>query len=511
MNSSVTIRISRNRNVAENRAVAILKLNKITHYVGQPVMVKYYAATDKIDTILALGIKDGIGEDCYKLISLGGLELIRDVVTDLPDVSLLVHGELYLYQDETNAWNYVYEVDSERIVEKIENLSPTVFVNIEDRYRWFWDGKNLKREDDFKSSEEMGYLMDELFLIIGPPKLEAASTVGYIFETGTTVDIPIKVNIKNAQGVDISDRCSYYIDGKEVEKDNTGTIIAKSINSSTDLLIEAKIDLNDNNFSYSTILPVEFGYPFYYGRVSEDWILNEEALVNLENKEIQSKNTIEYKDIVLDYQKIVYSYPEFYGELIHIYDEHGFDCLESYYIYKQKLSNGLTYIVYIKEDPIIIGGLNQSYLFSEEDKEELPGTVDEEKYDAVVKAWDLKNTPSGIVTVGQSGKISSSLVEGIDFTSDYSFTQIVAFLDHYPEKYNFKAGEKWYNTVEKKIFEATTSTTGIITSPIDRTIYVNKADSMFYLWIEERKEMMIIGESISTTQINKDNIADILD
>ena len=79
------------------------------------------------------------------------------------------------------------------------------------------------------------------------------------------------------------------------------------------------------------------------------------------------------------------------------------------------------------------------------------------------------------------------------------------------QKNNFKAGEKWYNTVEKKIFEATTSTTGVITSPIDRTIYVNKADSMFYLWIEERKEMMIIGESISTTQINKDNIADILD
>ena len=65
-NNSVTIRISRNKNIADSRSIAIIKLNKLGHKVGQPVMVKYYTDSTKttIDTVVAIGIKDGIGKDC---------------------------------------------------------------------------------------------------------------------------------------------------------------------------------------------------------------------------------------------------------------------------------------------------------------------------------------------------------------------------------------------------------------------------------------------------------------
>ena len=72
-------------------------------------------------------------KDCYKIISLGGLELVRNVVTELPDVSALVHGELYLYEDQSSGkWYYVYEIGNERQIDEII-APPTIYVNIQAR------------------------------------------------------------------------------------------------------------------------------------------------------------------------------------------------------------------------------------------------------------------------------------------------------------------------------------------------------------------------------------------
>lgn len=488
MSNSVAIQISRNRDVARDRSIAVLKLNKLTHLAGQPVMVKYFSEpgiSDKIDTLFALGIKNGVGEDCYKIISLSGLDLIRDVVDQLPNISQLIHGELFIYKDSDNIWNYVFEENNERQVIPIKNLAPTVFVNIEDKFRWFWDGQDLKREDDFYSNKDMENLLDDISLTIGPPKLEVYSKSGYLFPDGETRDITLIATVTNIHGEDITERCEFYIDKEKAEVNENGEIVIRNATKSKDYLIEASIiSKNGKTHTYSTILIIEFGFKFYYGPVPDSWEINEGNLMSLDNKIIQSRKTVKYLSINLEYEKLVYSYPEFYGELIHIFDEHGLDYLDDYNLYKLNLSNGITYNVYIKTDSISISNFEQSYQFKKDDGEEEinRGVVNKEDYDEVIKAWQNKNVSGGLLVLNDSGKVPSHLVEGQDFTSDFSFINIIGFLDHYPQNINMNVGDKWYNTVENKIYTATSSSTGIITDPINNTIYLNNTDNLFYLW-----------------------------
>ena len=99
------IRFSRCSEIAENRQSALIHLSEdFTHVVGQPVIISYYTDETKtdIDTIVAIGIKNGIGKDSFRVITTGQFELITDIVyNNLPDVSMLVHGEVYLYDEQT--------------------------------------------------------------------------------------------------------------------------------------------------------------------------------------------------------------------------------------------------------------------------------------------------------------------------------------------------------------------------------------------------------------------------
>ena len=516
MSSSVTIQISRNRNVARDRSIAILKLNKINHLVGQPMMVKYFAEpgiSNKIDTLFALGIKNGIGEDCYKIISLSGLELIRGVSKVIPDISQLVHGELYLYQDKNNIWNYVYEENNERKIEPIVDLAPTVFVNIEDKFRWFWNGKDqLKREDDFYSGDDMMNLLDDLSLMMGPPQLSVYSETGYLFPIGETIDITLKVKVLNTLDQDITRRCSFYANGVMYTLSSENTITIPGLNKTENLLIEAKaISREGKTYTYSTNILIEFGFDFFYGPVEEDWELSEENLSLLEHKIVQTRKTVKYSSIQLDYKKLVYSFPEMYGELYQILDEHGLDYLEDYTLYKTPMSNGITYNTYVKNDAIVISDFEQTYLFSKKDEEEIVNqpVINQSKYDEVVAAWEKQNTTGGIVVVDETGKIPNHLISGLDFSSEFSFIALAGFLNHYPNggEIILNTGDKWYNTEEKKLYIVTGNNTGYITDLTENTIYLNNKDKMFYLW--SNGNMTLVGESFESTIIT--DVVSILD
>ena len=77
MNTITNIRISRcgggnPRSPLESRVIAVVHLNTIKHEFGKPVMVNYLKPNREVDTIVAIGIKDGTGPDCYSIISEGG-------------------------------------------------------------------------------------------------------------------------------------------------------------------------------------------------------------------------------------------------------------------------------------------------------------------------------------------------------------------------------------------------------------------------------------------------------
>lgn len=511
MSSSVTIRISRNQNIARDRSIAILKLNRLTHYEGQPVMVRYYSNPNnrKVDTLLALGIKNGIGEDCYKIISLSGLDLVRGVVKTLPDISLLIHGELFLYVNPEGVWNYVYALENERVVEPIINLEPTTFVCIEDKFRWFWDGSGkLKREDDFKTNNEINSIINELFLVIGPPKLEVVSKIGYIFHDDQVVDIPLQVKVTDTLGKDLTDLATFYINNRAVSKRGKEIIIKGASKETTNYRIDAKI-IGDSGKEYvfSSLILISFGFDFYYGNVDKDWEVSGENVLNLDNVVLSAKNSFEYSSINLNYQKIVFAYPEIYGNLLHIIDEHGLDHIEDYAVHLIKLPTNVNYYVYIKTDAITINNFYQKFLFVDEDII-LQGAFDSDTYDDVIIAWGNKNSPDGLVQLNKDGKIPNQLLAtNFEITSDFSFVSIVNFLDYYPNKLNLNIGDKWYNTVDKLIFEATSINDGITYAPEENTIYLNNRDKTFYLWKSNR--MTMISETFTSNLIT--NVIEILD
>lgn len=126
--TNTLIRISRNSTIEESRAAAIRRLNEqFEHIVGQPVMVRYYATPNslttpgKIDAVLAIGVKNGKGKDCYQVVTAFNKSVIYGVTDDLKDldISAFPSGkEVYIYISpdpavsddfEANKAYYVYK------------------------------------------------------------------------------------------------------------------------------------------------------------------------------------------------------------------------------------------------------------------------------------------------------------------------------------------------------------------------------------------------------------------
>lgn len=560
-NNSVTIRISRNKNIADSRSIAIIKLNKLEHKVGQPVMVKYYTDSTKttIDTVVAIGIKDGIGKDCYKVISLGGLILVRGVNTkNLPDVSELNEGELFLYR-ENDSWHYVYLEDKERVVEKIENLPPTVFVNIEDKFRWFWKDGVLKREDDFYSGEKMEALIDDLFYIIGPPKFTTIIKGWYNNETGEFERPPyipnksldkiiIIVDVKNSINLNITEKFKYYIDGKEYElkydEINEEYYIELLNVSETQVFnINAQVTaISGEIYTYSSIIKITFGYYCYYGydKAEEfnninDWIGKNGyyKFLNYKKELIVENSTVVVDNIELKKpSKVFIVYP--INKLIHIYDEHGLDYIEEdytvYEIYidpnntippltttktttpmspnllsldeENKDSNLIKYYLYIFNTPIIIDDFKQTYI-SSENAEDLglgEAYIDQEKYDEILDAWDNKNKSKGLVQLNENGKIKEELLPPELKTLNFSLIEIIDIVNNIPNTSGFNEGDKWIIISETGISVYEKSEGGNKTYDVEEnTIYIK--ENTMYVLDSTKSSLSILGGTINSTRI----------
>ena len=155
--NTAKIKISRSEYIERDRNIAVLRVVNREFLAGEPVMVRYYEDSEqtKVNALFAIGIKTGQGQDCYKILSLSGLKVVRDVVTELPDVSALVHEELYLYQDPDKVWNYVYLGPGDsRVIEPILD-GPYVFSNSNDNSTWYFVDGVLRREGDFYTRSEV--------------------------------------------------------------------------------------------------------------------------------------------------------------------------------------------------------------------------------------------------------------------------------------------------------------------------------------------------------------------
>lgn len=164
----IKLKISRSKWIESSRDYAILRLDTgINHMTGQPVMVRYYTddSQETVDVIFAIGINNGKGHDCYKVVSFGQNVEVWGVGSTLPTADKLTHSELYLYFDtEVGNWNYVYLSGDDRKIVPIENNEEVIFYDLSTGYRWFSLNGKVKREDDFYTKSEVDSLLRNLDL-----------------------------------------------------------------------------------------------------------------------------------------------------------------------------------------------------------------------------------------------------------------------------------------------------------------------------------------------------------
>jgi hypothetical protein len=139
------------------------------------VIINYFEETNaSVNTIMAVGIKNGKGSDCYRIITLGQYEIVWGVGRDLPDVSSLVHDELYLYQDNDGVWYYVSAPD--KITRILEPLLPYphTFINIANNTIYVSDSdRHVRSINDVYTKSEI----DELLTTISGGDFTSLSTL----------------------------------------------------------------------------------------------------------------------------------------------------------------------------------------------------------------------------------------------------------------------------------------------------------------------------------------------
>lgn len=385
MSSEVKIKISRSKYIETDRHIAWMRLNMCNHLVGQPVMVRYYVDENQTetDTLFAIGIKDGVGEDCYKVISLGGLNIITGVLYELPDVSALTHGELYLYQDsETKNWYYVYALNNERQIEPISG--DYAFANLDDKYTWFYKNGVLKREDDFYTKSETDNLLLELkkelllriealedevkkhhdWLVeidkeVWPLMITLKNTTGNLFLTGTSQNITFNLKVFR-KGATVRKDCTFLLNGKPIELDEDGNYTENGVTQTTTFVFTINYTPLDMTATATTI--VTFGYNFYFGIIpSTGWEVTEKNVKALTNKKLQTKENTTFV-MNLNLQKLAFACPTTYGKLNHIFDSNNFDYLSEYNVTTISV-DGFDYYVYVKKTEVTITNFRQVYTY----------------------------------------------------------------------------------------------------------------------------------------------------
>lgn len=250
MSNNTIIKISRGKYIEDSLDVAIIRLDSIYHRKGVLCMINYYTSESHstFDTVFASGVKDGVGRDCYRVISLRQENIIWGVGSTLPDVSQLVHGEKYLYQDPQGKWWLVQIASDGRTRELIElSDSLVTYTMFSDGSKWIADGRGnspqVYQEGDTYSREEI-----DAFIY------EATNTIKYVdFDNLTPTQIEKLRGPKGEQG-DKGDPGSIGLQGEMGPRGYNGTI-------------ENFVVLSEAEYK---ALPFKDPYKFYFTYEEED-------------------------------------------------------------------------------------------------------------------------------------------------------------------------------------------------------------------------------------------------
>lgn len=367
-NNPVAIRIKRNSLVEENIGIAMIKLGRLNHVTGQPVIVNYYKENKTVDTILAIGTKNGVGPDCYSIISTSGVTAVNRVLPELPDVSELVNGETYISMF-SGKWALIGidPVEQEhRVIGSLQEDKK--YHDLSTGLDWYFDGETVKREDDFCTTSKTETLISNSFHKVYPIKVEVSG--GSLMSIGEILSNPkISVSVSDYTGKSLTGDCKYKFFnetmGEQIQvrsKSSDTFILDSTLSSTTVIRIEAELEEGTETFTGTGRVEFVFSNPVLYGGLSEEDSLEPRNFLGLAKETYKGEG-----DLVISFnlkrQISVLAVPAEFPLFTKIKDTNGLDYTNDYSVHRNMDINGILYNVYKKLDPISINNFKQIFSY----------------------------------------------------------------------------------------------------------------------------------------------------
>ena len=128
---------------------ALIHLNSTRIEAGEIRVYRYYSSIGSTDSFVVIGLQDGIGPDCYQILS-KRKNLIVCIDTELPDSSRLIQGQIHVCP-VNGIYHMVYIEDSQRIDREISDSEVFYVEDFDSGFMYYLDRYTCKKLDDYFS------------------------------------------------------------------------------------------------------------------------------------------------------------------------------------------------------------------------------------------------------------------------------------------------------------------------------------------------------------------------
>ena len=258
---------------------------------------------------------------------------------------------------------------------KDKKIGPTIVKNaVVDTYREFGSEYATKIELA-ETDADVTTLEEAIAKLLNPYKApEVAislvqSPEGSVFEKGDVVNIT-HLRAKIDKGSDDISKIAFYQGEEELSATENGIFYDHEFNNAVQLqdsidegYYKVKVTDASNNTVGANAQAINFVYPYYFGVIDENAIIDGNTIKGL-NKVIEIKKDQSYI-YTSNNQHMVFAFPKTYGSLARIVDDNGFiltatfdveeinvECLDEtiqpYYVYKNRASTISNYNITFK-------------------------------------------------------------------------------------------------------------------------------------------------------------------
>lgn len=128
---------------------ALIHLNSTRIAAGEIRVYRYYSSTGSTESFVVIGLQDGVGPDCYQILS-KRKNLIVNIDTELPDSSRLIQGQVHVCP-VNGIYHMVYIEDSQRIDREISDSEVYYVEDFDSGFMYYLDRYTCKKLDDYFS------------------------------------------------------------------------------------------------------------------------------------------------------------------------------------------------------------------------------------------------------------------------------------------------------------------------------------------------------------------------